>query len=105
MKPNTQDCVRAAGVGCVSAAPRLERDGGRLGETPLPLRHCEVLALALRADASETRPYQSFDPMAGIDTSQPMSKITVPQDFPLERHNYTKNPPERAEKIGIEINS
>ena len=69
----------------------LERDGGRLGETPLPLRYCEVLALALKAVGTECRPYQSFDPMAGIVTSQPMSKITLHRMLPLEQRYYTKN--------------
>ena len=50
---------------------------------------CEVLALALRASASETRPYQCFGPMAGIVTPQPMSKITLHRMLPLERRYYT----------------
>ena len=33
----------------------------------------------------------SFDPMAGIDTSQPMSKITLRRMLPLEQRYYTKN--------------
>ena len=69
------------------------RDDGRVGDAPLPLRHCEVLALALRAVGTECRPYQSFDLMAGIDTSQPMSKITLRRMLPLERRYYTKKPP------------
>ena len=51
---------------------------------------CEVLALALKAVGTECRPYQSFDPMAGIDTSQPMSKITLRRILPLEQRYYTK---------------
>ena len=34
----------------------------------------------------------SFSPMAGIDTSQPMSKITLRRMLPLEHRYYIKNP-------------
>jgi len=50
---------------------------------------CEVLALALRAVGTECRPYPSFDPMAGIVTSQPMSKITLRRILPSEHRYYT----------------
>ena len=53
---------------------------------------CEVLALSLRAVGTECRPYQSFGPMAGIDTSQPMSKIMPRRMLPLERCYYTTKP-------------
>ena len=48
--------------------------------------------MALRAVGTECRPYQSFGPMAGIDTSQPMSKITLRRMLPLEHRYYIKNP-------------
>ena len=43
-------------------------------------------------------------PFPGHDAPGSMSKITVPQDFPLERHNYTKNPPERSGEILANVN-
>ena len=53
---------------------------------------CEVLALALKAVGTECRPYQNLSPMAGIVTSQPMSKITLRRMFPLEHRYYTTKP-------------
>jgi hypothetical protein len=60
-------------------------NGGHLGDAPQPLRCCEVLALALRTGASETRPYQSFSPKSSIAlaASEDDVKDHAPQDVSL----------------------
>jgi len=70
-EPNTQDCVRAAGVGCVSAAPRfgtrhfchgslrgfglgLERE--RVGDAPLPMLRPDGWDCHFPADVKDHAP-------------------------------------------------
>ena len=70
--PKAAQCGARAGRAQGAFPQLLDLERGTSATVP-----CEVLALALRAVGTECRPYQSFSPMAGIDTSQPMSNIAI----------------------------